>query len=154
MFSEIALTKITQFEESTLDKLMDILERMIHELLKTEDYLSAKVQSLHRLYLSYLSKFLYLKKNRLSLALSELDDIEDVTTQISSPMNGHNSSKTAKSKRNKNKNAKKNSQKLDLSFIEPKEQPSGLLCPPPIEPDVNKNTLKNPTQSKASIPMF
>lgn len=148
MLSKTDLTKITQFEESALDKLMDILERMSQELLKTEDYLSAKVQSLHRLYLSYLSKFLYLKKNRLTNTLNEFADSEDVLNQFISPMNDCNASKSPKSKRNKNKKAKNNSKKLDLSFLDEQEQPSGLLCPPQQNNEPNKNVFMYPKEQK------
>ncbi len=130
MLNKTDLNKITQFEESALNKLMDILENMSQELLKTEDYLSSKTQSLHRLYLSYLSKFLYLKNNRLADTLNELAGDEDFIDLFASPMEDQQSSNKSKSKRNRKNKAKKNTKQPDLSFPQPEEQPSGLLCPP------------------------
>ncbi len=153
MLNKTTLNKITNFEEITLEKLMDILEQISAELLKSEDYLSAKVQSLHRLYLSFLNKFQQLKKNLLNNMMDELLGFETADLPVPFPENNQNPSNTTKSKRNKNKKAKKNSNKLDLSFIEPEEQLSGLLCPPQLEVESNNKRSPNPLIPKGCLSM-
>ncbi len=124
MINQAILTQIETFEESILQSTMQLLERMTKELDKVDDYMSPKVQSLHRLFLSYYRQYLAIKKQLLA-------KIPLMNGQPTKKINKNNVPIQNSSKKTNKKSKMKNKNILDLTFPEPEPLPSGLLCPPP-----------------------
>lgn len=132
MITQDILQEIESFEATTLQSTMRIIKRIDEELMKAEDIMHSKVQSLHRLFLSFMRQYLTLKKK----------------TPADAPMDETRSSKKKKSSNNKkkqnrpvhptlthvleNKDERNQPNSPDNPFTEQKNVPTGLLCYPTL----------------------
>lgn len=131
MISATTQKQINTFEETILQSTMHILNKISAELNKAEDYMSQKVQSLHRLFLSYLHKYQTLKKQLTTpeLVNNSLPPVKNGRSMAK--QNGRNSTiPDSPPHKNEKNSGRKESKLLDLSFPEPPKIQSGLLCPP------------------------
>lgn len=125
MNSEHINEKIKTFEETMLDKTMKIITRISNALLESkEDPFNPKIQSLYRLYISYLRSFRNLKKD------SQIQTDESLRETTEKKSKNFNELFTKSSAKNRNKENKKKNTKLDLTFTDPAPIQSGLLCAP------------------------